>query len=63
MATETDPPDPCETVPTCPICRIGPMRLARRMERITVCVCMTCETTLSVPNAALERFRRESAGS
>lgn len=36
------------------------MRLAKRLREMTVCVCPNCETSLSVPNVALERYQREN---
>ena len=50
--------EPCDVVPRCPICGISPMRLAPRMERMTVCICMSCDTSLSVPNEALQLYQR-----
>jgi hypothetical protein len=59
MADSSDHvPEPCEVIPLCPICGIGAMRLARRMERMTVCICMSCDTSLSVPNEALQQYQQ-----
>jgi hypothetical protein len=49
--------EPCDLVPQCPICKVGPMRLAHRLRLMTVCICMNCDTSLSVPNDALARFQ------
>lgn len=48
-------PDPCFVVPFCPICRVGQMRMTYRTNRLAVCVCMNCETSLSVPETAWSR--------
>jgi hypothetical protein len=53
--SESDLPDPCSIVIECPICKAGPMTYARRVEGVAICVCMECETTLSVPDDALRR--------
>ena len=50
-----DVPDPCFAVPFCPICGVGQMRMTYRAARLAVCVCMNCETTLSVPDSAWPR--------
>lgn len=50
-----DVPDPCFAVPFCPICRVGQMRVTYRTARLAVCVCMNCETSLSVPDSAWAR--------
>lgn len=52
MATNPGFPDPCFVVPFCPICRVGQMRMTYRTARVAVCVCMSCETSLSVPDTA-----------
>ena len=31
------------------------MTFARHVEGVAICICETCETTLSVPEAALQR--------
>jgi hypothetical protein len=49
-------PEPCNLVPACPICE-GAMRLAYKMRHESVCICIECETTLSVPHPAMKRFR------
>ncbi len=45
-------PDPCFAVPFCPICRVGQMRMTYRTSRLAICVCISCDTTLSVPDTA-----------
>lgn len=52
MTSSSDTPDPCFAVPFCPICRVGQMRMTYRTSRLAICVCMSCETSLSVPDTA-----------
>ena len=53
------PAEPCDIVPVCPICRVGAMTLAHKMKGgLHICVCMNCDTTLSVTSESLERFQR-----
>lgn len=56
-----DLPDPCFAVPFCPICRGGRMRVTYRTSRLAVCICMECETSLSVPDSAWGRAAVENA--
>ncbi len=54
--SKSQPTDPCEAVPNCPICG-GPMELAHRAQ-VHICVCIECGTTLSVTEEAMARFRK-----
>ena len=45
-------PDPCEIIPTCPICLSAPLKLARRMKDMDICLCEHCGTSLTVPHDA-----------
>lgn len=50
--------EPCDIVPVCPICRVGAMTLAHKMKGgLHICVCMNCDTTLSVTSESLKRFQ------
>jgi hypothetical protein len=51
-----EPLEPCEIIPSCPICS-GPMRQAHKLQTLHICVCLACETTLTVTEEALKRFR------
>lgn len=61
MATFPNFPDPCFVVPFCPICRVGQMRMTYRTARVAVCVCMSCETSLSVPDTAWDKAAPSAA--
>jgi len=54
-------PDPCEVIPTCPVCSSGPMKVARHMKELDICVCENCGSSLSVPHEAW-RIRSENQG-
>ena len=58
---DPDLPDPCDVVPTCPICLIAPLKLARRLREMDICLCERCGASLTVPHDAW-RLRRESGG-
>ena len=57
MPNERNPSEPCDIVPSCPICG-ALMELSRRVGQIHVCVCTDCGTTLSVSEDALARYRK-----
>jgi hypothetical protein len=52
-------PEPCEVIPTCPVCSSGPMKIARHMKGLDICLCENCGSSLSVPHDAW-RIRSES---
>ena len=52
--------EPCEIVPTCPICFCGPMNRAWHQKAgLHICVCVECGTTLTVTAEAWERLKPE----
>jgi hypothetical protein len=60
--SQSDTPEPCELVPSCPICS-GHMVLAAHGRGITICVCTACGTSLSVPDQALDDYRKRPRSS
>ena len=59
MSPDVSPPsDPCEILPHCPICPAGLMAASTHLRDLYVCVCLTCGTTLSVPDEAMKQLRR-----
>jgi hypothetical protein len=49
-------PEPCEVIPTCPICG-GKMELVYDRPTAKVCVCSVCHTGISVPAKAWDIAR------
>ena len=47
---ETDP-----VVVDCPICMSGAMQAVSRGAHITICMCLICGTSISVPDEAWKR--------
>jgi hypothetical protein len=60
---DDEPAESSEVVPLCPICDAGEMVLTRRLHHMHLCVCLTCGTTLSVPEEALTSMRQKKNGS
>jgi len=54
---DSDLPDPCEIIPLCPICLLAPLKHARRLKDMDICLCERCGTSLTVPHEAW-RIRR-----
>jgi hypothetical protein len=58
--SDSDLPDPCEIVPFCPICLVAPLKHARRLKDMDICLSEHCGTSLTVPHEAW-RIRRGDA--
>jgi hypothetical protein len=56
-----DSPDPCDVAPLCPICN-GKMEVVYYRPHQKVCVCVDCQSGLTVPAAAIEvaRLKRDT---
>ena len=54
---DPDLPDPSEFIKVCPVCEAGPLKFARRLYRLDICLCDTCGASLNVPHSAW-RIRR-----
>jgi ssDNA-binding Zn-finger/Zn-ribbon topoisomerase 1 len=56
--------NPCEAVPTCPICG-GRMELVYDRPELKACACVECESGLSVPTKAwgIARARQQTTRS
>ncbi len=52
-----DLPDPCDVIPACPVCGHSPLHHARRMEKMDICLCLLCGTSLTVPHEAWRIWR------
>jgi primosomal protein N' len=50
-------PDLCEVVPDCPVCE-NPLIVAHDLDRLKICVCKHCGTSLSIPSDAWVRAKR-----
>jgi hypothetical protein len=53
-------PEPCDIVPFCPVCS-APMHQAHKLQTLHICVCLACETTLTVTDEALKQFRAQQS--
>ena len=56
----TTPLAPCDIVPFCPVCS-SPMQQAHKLRTLYICVCIVCETTLTVSEEALKQFQGNAA--
>jgi hypothetical protein len=51
-------PDPCHIIDPCPVCKGGPMcTMYDKPSNITICICVTCGTSVSVPEDAWRNHR------
>ena len=53
MPNERNPSEPCDIVPSCPICG-ALMELSRRVGQIHVCVCTDCGTVTCLPDVEVK---------
>jgi hypothetical protein len=53
--------DPCVLIDPCPICEAEAMKTVRRGVGVTICVCIGCGTSISVPDEAWKR-RQDDPG-
>ena len=54
--SQTDPSDPCDIVPDCPVCG-SKFHTAHRHAKLKICVCHTCGTSLTIPDEAFDVAR------
>jgi hypothetical protein len=50
------PKEPCEIVPVCPVCGKS-LYLSAQIQKLKVCVCSDCGTTVSIPEEAWEHAK------
>jgi hypothetical protein len=55
MPERDEKPNPCEVIPTCPVCLKGPLELAMTTSEIDVCVCLNCGVSMTVPVEAWKK--------
>ncbi len=54
-AMPSDVRDPSEAIPVCPVCLSGPLKFSRRMRDLDICICESCETSMTVPHEAWKK--------
>lgn len=59
MAESDSKPNPCEVIPTCPVCQAGPLELAMTTSEIDICVCLHCGLSMTVPVEAWKKRRSQ----
>jgi hypothetical protein len=55
MTEQYSPSDSSHELDRCPICGSGPMWTVYRVRRMSICLCLQCQTSISVPDEAWER--------
>jgi ribosomal protein L37AE/L43A len=55
-AAMSNPVEPCEIVPNCPVCA-SKLHVAHSHAKLKICVCRECGTSLSIPDDAWLRAR------